>query len=219
MAASDPLDLAALLLKGAHDGHDPEVVRRCAVIAYRVELGLDDAPASLVVQVLVTELARAISVDPFAPAALLGAFRAAMHAVAKAVGGRADAFWQAGAPATWSMLAPLCADRAGEQLRAVAQEANSSMFRRALAALDSSPAGAGPTEAQLQWIMEGRDAFACQPAAARIAAMPRYARPDAETLEALGKAISHESVLSGSAAAGERAWRAMARRNPQEQGS
>jgi hypothetical protein len=93
------------------------------------------------------------------------------------------------------------------------------MFRRALAALDSSPAGAGPTEAQLQWIMEGRDAFACQPAAARIAAMPRYARPDAETLEVLGKAISYESFLSDSAAAGERTWRSMARRNPQEQAS
>jgi hypothetical protein len=75
MAGSDPLDLAALLLKGVHDGHDPEVVRRAAVIAYRVELGLDTAPASLVVQVLVSELARSIAVDAFAPAALLGAFR------------------------------------------------------------------------------------------------------------------------------------------------
>jgi phospho-N-acetylmuramoyl-pentapeptide-transferase len=73
MAGSDPLDLAALLLKGVHAGHDPEVVRRAAVIAYRVELGLDTAPASLVVQVLVSELARSIAVDAFAPAALLGA--------------------------------------------------------------------------------------------------------------------------------------------------
>ena len=220
MAASDPLDLAALLLKGVHDGHDPEVVRRAAVIAYRVELGLDTAPASLVVQVLVSELARSIAVDAFAPAALLGAFRAAMDSVELTPGRPGDALWQPGAPSTWLMLAPMCADRAGEQLRAVAQEASSSMFHRALAAFDSGAAGAGPTEDQLAWIIDGRRIFVgCQPAAARVAAMPRYARPDTETCEALGKAIAYESSLSDSAAAGERTWRSMARRNPQQQAS
>jgi hypothetical protein len=219
MTVSDPAELAALLLKGAHDGHDPEVVRRCAEIAYRVDSGVDAPPPALLIQVLVTELARSVSLEAGAPSAILDAFRGAMRSHDKVAGSRGDATWQEGAPAAWSLVAPACADRARERLLAAAQGQDVPMFDRALAAMESDPASQGPTQAQLQWIMAGKRTFACLPVAARVAAMPRFARPDEEGCKALERCIAYETSLSGSTAAGARAWRSIARRNPQEQAS
>ena len=209
--ANETLDLSVALLSGLGGSGEPQSadLKRAAQIAYEVDNSGANDPGSQLVHAIVQELAKAAVLDPDRRRGVLAAL----------VSGANEAvMWGVKLP-TWRRIEGICAELASERLAADAELGRTTMFLCALAEFEKESSGVRPDQGALSRIFE-TDVKAgevpCFPVSARAAQSVSPSRVAEAEFGLLARALAWEQDFSGSAAAADRAWYCLARRNPQE---
>ena len=209
--ANETLDLSIALLNGLVGSGEPESadMKRAAQIAYAVDGSATNDPGSLLIHAIVQELAKSAVLDPDRRRGVLAAL----------VSGANEAvMWGVELP-TWRRIEGICAELASERLAADAELGRTTMFLCALAEFEKESSGVRPDHDALSRIFETDlkpGEVPCFPGSARAAPNVSPSRVAEAEFATLARAVAAEQDFSRSAAAADRAWYCLARRNPQE---